>query len=209
MEPTPPILTARLELRPLRYDDAGALLSFRGHPEAVRYLSHEALTPEKTRRLLTDLMSRADDSTPGWFHVGWAVVLRSTGAVIGDGRTWNTPEPPLPGSIPAHQASIGYLLHPDYHGMGYGREAAAALVHWLFTRRGCAGVYAGVYEPNVASRRLLESLGFVPDHYFRAEEDSHGKGLPSWRYRLDRPVWKAAREGPSCGHNSTTDGPRR
>jgi ribosomal-protein-alanine N-acetyltransferase len=206
MEPMQSILTERLELRPLTRQDAVALQSFRGHPNAVRYLSHGALTAEQTGQLLADLLTRAELSTAEWFHFGWAIALRSTGTVIGDGRTWNTAEPPLPGSIPSRFASLGYLLHPDHHGKGYGREAAGALVHWLFTRRGTDAVYAGVYEPNTASRRLLENLGFVQDRYFTASQDAHGKGLPSWRYRLDREAWGGR---PAYGHNSTPGGSRR
>lgn len=47
-------------------------------------------------------------------------------------------------------------------------------------------MYAGVYEPNLPSRRLLESLGFRTDRHFTAAQDSAGKNLPSIRYRLDR-----------------------
>jgi RimJ/RimL family protein N-acetyltransferase len=206
MEPIQPILTERLELRPVAGPDAAALHTFRGHPDAVRYLSHGALTAEQSAQLLAGLLARADQSTDDWYHLGWAVVLRSTGTVIGDARTWNTTEPPAPGSTPARLASLGYLLHPDHHGNGYGREAAGALVHWLFTRRGADAVLAGVYEPNTASRRLLESLGFAKDRYFTASQDAHGKGLPSWRYRLDREAWSGR---PAYGHNSTPGGSQR
>ena len=186
MELFPAIVTERLELRLVAEADAAALRGFRGHPGAVRYLSHHPLTAGQTDRLLAELLVRAERSTADWFHYAWAVVLRSTGTVIGDARTWNTAEPPLPGGIPADFASLGYLIHPDHHGKGYGSEAAGALVRWLFTRRGTNAIYAGVYEPNTASRRLLEGLGFVQDHYFTAAQDTHGKGLASWRYRLDR-----------------------
>jgi RimJ/RimL family protein N-acetyltransferase len=212
MEAPPTIVTERLELRLLTPADAAALHGFRGHPDAVRYLSHQALTAGQTDLLLADLLSRAERSTAEWFHYGWAVVHRASGAVIGDGRTWNTAEPPLPGGIPARFASLGYLLHPDHHGEGYGSEAAGALVRWLFTERGTDTIYAGVYEPNIASRRLLEGLGFVRDHYFAAAQDTHGKGLASWRYRLDREGdtgrhgWLT---GPPCGHNSAPRGSRR
>lgn len=94
----------------------------------------------------------------------------------------------MPGRIPAYAASLGYILHPDHHGVGLGREAAGALEEWLFTVRGSRTVFAGVYEPNLPSRRLLESLGFRPDRYFTAAEDTAGKKFPSWRYRLDRPA---------------------
>lgn len=116
MQPLPSIVTERLELRPLTEADAAALRRLRGNPDAVRFLSHQPLSAGKTDQLLADLLTRAERSTAACFHVGWAVVLRSSGTMIGDGRTWNTAEPPLPGSLPDRYASLGYLLHPDHHG---------------------------------------------------------------------------------------------
>ncbi|XAS69642.1 GNAT family N-acetyltransferase [Micrococcaceae bacterium Sec5.7] len=188
MDQITPILTERLELRLLTSDDAGAVHRFRGHHGATLYLSHDALSPEENRARLVELVKHAEASTPEWFHFGWAVVLRATGELIGDCRTWNTSEPPLPGKIPSDYSSLGYVLHPDQHGKGYGREAAAAMLHWLFSNRDIRTVYAGVYEPNTASRNLLESLGFAQDHFFPLGQGSGGKGLPAWRYRLDRPT---------------------
>ncbi|MGO4804309.1 GNAT family N-acetyltransferase [Arthrobacter sp. 2MCAF15] len=171
---------------PLTADDAGALLQFRGHAQATRYLSHGPLTPEQNSARLQQALSVAAASTAEWFHFGWAIRLRATGAVVGDGRTWNTQEPPAPGRIPVEAASLGYVLHPDHHGLGLGREAAGALVDWLFQMRGSETIFAGVYEPNLPSRRLLEGLGFRKDRYFPVAQDTAGKQLPSWRYRLDR-----------------------
>jgi RimJ/RimL family protein N-acetyltransferase len=182
-----PIGTPRLIVRPLTADDDGALLRFRGNPDAVRYLSHAALSPDENSARLRKMLTTSAASTAEWFNEGWAIQLRSSGEVIGDGRTWNSDAPPAPGKIPADTASLGYILHPDHHGLGLGREAAAALVEWLFTARQSRTVFAGVYEPNLPSRRLLESLGFGPDRYFTALQNTAGKKLPSWRYRLDRP----------------------
>ena len=180
------LLTERLLLRPLTADDAGALLRFRGHPSATKYLSHGPLTPRQNRARLLQALSAAESSTAEWFHYGWAIELRASGEVVGDSRTWNTEEPPAPGRIPADSASLGYVLHPDHQGLGLGREAAGALVQWLFSARGSRTIFAGVYEPNLPSRRLLESLGFRQDHFFPVADDTAGKQLPSWRYRLDR-----------------------
>lgn len=181
-----PLLTERLLLRPLTADDAGALLRFRAHPAATRYLSHGPLTPAQNRARLEQALSAAAASTAEWFYFGWAIELRATGEVIGDARTWNTAEPPAPGRLPAESASLGYVLHPDHHGLGLGREAAGALVEWLFTARGSETIFAGVYEPNLPSRRLLEGLGFRKDRFFPVADDTAGKQLASWRYRLDR-----------------------
>ncbi len=186
---TAPIRTERLILRPLTAEDGPAVLRFRGNPDAVRYLSHEALSEEENLARLQKMATAAAASSAEWFNVGWAIQLRASGEVIGDGRTWNSESPPAPGRIPDHAASLGYVLHPDHHGLGLGREAAGALVEWLFSFRGTRTVFAGVYEPNLPSRRLLDSLGFRPDRYFTAAEDTAGKRLPSWRYRLDRADW--------------------
>ncbi|BCW69499.1 hypothetical protein NicSoilB8_05430 [Arthrobacter sp. NicSoilB8] len=103
-------------MRPLTADDAGALLRFRAHLSATRYLSHGPLTPEQNDARLRQVLSAAESSTAVWFHFGWAFELRSTGEVIGDGRTWNTEEPPVPGRIPAESACLDYILHPEHHG---------------------------------------------------------------------------------------------
>ena len=144
-----PLLTGRLLLRPLTADDAGALLRFRAHPAATRYLSHGPLTPAQNSARLEQTLSAAASSTAEWFHFGWAIELRATGEVVGDARAWNTQEPPAPGRIPADSASLGYVLHPEHHGLGLGREAAGALVDWLFGARGSETIFAGVYEPNL------------------------------------------------------------
>ncbi|MCX6499086.1 MAG: GNAT family N-acetyltransferase [Arthrobacter sp.] len=182
-----PLRTERLIVRPLTADDDAAVLPFRGDPDTVRYLSHAALSPEENTARVRKVLAAAAASTTEWFNFGWVIQLRASGEVIGDARTWNSDAPPGVGRIPANAAMLGYILHPDHHGMGLGREAVAALVEWLFTTRGSRTVFAGVYEPNLPSLRLLERLGFRPDHYFTAAEDTAGKNLPSWRYRLDRP----------------------
>ena len=181
-----PIRTDRLVLRPLTIEDAAAVFRFRGDPVATRYLSHGPLSPEENFTRVRQLVDAAESSGADWFNRGWAIELRATGEVIGDGRTWNSAEPPAPGRIPADCASLGYILHPGHHGRGLGREAADALVRWLFEQRGIQTVFAGVYEPNLPSRRLLGGLGFRPDRHFTSSQNTTGKNLPSWRYRLDR-----------------------
>lgn len=186
MRPPAPIHTERLVLRPVAVEDAAAVLAFRGDPGATQYLSHGPLNPAENVARLVRLVEAAESSGADWFNFGWAIELRGTGEVVGEGRTWNSAEPPAPGGIPADCSSLGYVLHLDQHGRGLGREAAGALISWLFEQRGIQTVFAGVYEPNLPSSRLLTGLGFRRDRHFTSVQDTTGKGLPSWRYRLDR-----------------------
>ena len=185
-QPALPVLTSRLRLRLLEPGDAAVVHGLRSLPDATRYLSHGPFTEEESAAWLRQQLARGAASTLEHFNLSWAITLRESGHVIGNIRAWNTPEPPSPGPLEPGFASFGYVLHPDHHGRGYGREAAAAMVEWLFTERGTRTALAGVYEPNLPSRRLLESLGFTPDRHFTAAQDQHGKNLPSIRYRLDR-----------------------
>src|SRR5450830_166902 len=85
-----PITTERLTLRPLTAADDADFLRFRGNADVTRYLSHAPLGPAENTARLDRMLAQAAASTAGWFNVGWAIVLRGTGEMIGDARTWNT-----------------------------------------------------------------------------------------------------------------------
>lgn len=125
--------------------------------EAARAL----LAGEETGLLLADGYPHADTldalrmfvehgSTDG--DGGWFVTL-ADGRVIGDCGTL--------GWTDQHgHVEIGYGLAAPYRGRGYGTEAARALADWVTSRPGVTGVTASVEVGNIASRRLLERLGF-------------------------------------------------
>ena len=181
-----PLLTERLLLRPLTADDAGALLRFRAHPAATRYLSHGPLTPEQNSARLQQALSAAESSTAEWFHFGWAFELRATGEVVGDGRTWNTEEPRRPAGYPPNPRAWATSCTRNTTASALAARRPAPWSSGFSTARGSETIFAGVYEPNLPSRRLLEGLGFRMDRFFPVSEDTAGKQLPSWRYRLDR-----------------------
>ena len=187
-----PLLTERLVLRLIKDSDEAAIHSYRSNPAATRFLSHEPLSVEANRERLTELLALAEASTGTWFNYCWAITLRQSGNVIGDARTWNStavsgPGVLAPGKLPAGHVALAYVLHPDYHHHGYAREAAAALVTWLFTQCGINTVAAAVYEPNTPSLRLLRSLGFQSDPVLPAEGERAGTDLPLLTFRLNRP----------------------
>ncbi|MGX1162523.1 aminoglycoside 6'-N-acetyltransferase [Arthrobacter sp. SLBN-100] len=187
-----PLVTERLVLRPLSGSDEAAIHSYRSDPAATRYLSHDPLTVEENRERLTELLALCRASTGTWFNYGWGITLRESGELVGDARTWNSTGMAAtgllaPGTHPAGHAALAYVLHPDHHHRGYGREAAAALVKWLVTQCGISTVVAAVYEPNSRSIRLLQSLGFRPDSTLPADQATAGKGFPLLTFRLDSP----------------------
>ncbi|MFN2626992.1 MAG: GNAT family N-acetyltransferase [Mycobacteriales bacterium] len=95
-----------------------------------------------------DVDAAADDET------GWLVTLRESGEVIGD-CGWKG------AADGARSVEIGYGIAAPYRGRGYATEAVGALVEWTLAQPGVTVVVAEVEATNIASRRLLERLGFA------------------------------------------------
>ncbi|WP_067048825.1 GNAT family N-acetyltransferase [Methanofollis ethanolicus] len=64
---------------------------------------------------------------------------------------------------PGGEAEMGYAVLPAFRGRGYATGAAAALVEWAFAHPEVACVTAQADPANLASVRVLEKVGFVPD----------------------------------------------
>ncbi len=82
---------------------------------------------------------------------GWLIVV--DGQVIGDCGWRGGPDPD-------GDAELGYGLSDRYRGQGLGTRAVAVMADWCAGQPGVARLTAEVLPGNLASRRLLERLGF-------------------------------------------------
>ncbi|NLV51531.1 MAG: GNAT family N-acetyltransferase [Clostridiales bacterium] len=55
---------------------------------------------------------------------------------------------------------LGYVIHPQFHGLGYAAEALSAVIIYLFDK-GYRQIIAGAFENNVASIRVMQKCGMV------------------------------------------------
>lgn len=86
---------------------------------------------------------------------------------------------------------LAYWLVPDQHGEGYGKEAVALVVEYVFRTVDTHGVEAHAYDFNAASRGLLESLGFTQEGRTRESRFIDGEYRDSVQYGLLRREWNA------------------
>lgn len=84
---------------------------------------------------------------------------------------------------------MGVHLLPDFWRQGLGQEAARAVVEFGFERLGASRLFAGHHPENVASKRLLERLGFR----FAYEEFYTPTGLNHPSYLLMNPSDEASK----------------
>lgn len=82
----------------------------------------------------------------------WLIVLADTSEAIGSVGLAGAPD--ARGST-----LLGYSLFPAFHGQGFAREAAGALVTWALGAGGYAAVKATVPVKHRASIRVAEAIG--------------------------------------------------
>jgi RimJ/RimL family protein N-acetyltransferase len=179
----PPVLeTARLRLRPFTPSDAPEIRRLAGvreiadttkripHPYgdgvAEAWIATHAELHE-TNRALTLAIERRDETLVG------AIDLRL------DEENGN--------------AEIGYWIRVDAWGRGYATEAACAGIDHGFEVLGLHRIWAGHFERNPASGRVMEKLGFSPEGILRAHVRKWGKFENLVVRGILRPEWEKRR----------------
>jgi ribosomal-protein-alanine N-acetyltransferase len=174
----PLLETARLRLRSLEPADAEALHPTLSDAESMTWWSHPPLESlEATRAHL-----ERNAATRGWRT--WVFALREGGPALGFvsvGEKRNGP------------CEIGYLIAREHRGSGLAREAVSGVLGHLFGTEGRRRVYADTDPDNMASRRLLERLGFTLEGRLRGEWETHIGVRDSLIYGLLREEWQRGR----------------
>ena len=87
----------------------------------------------------------------------------------------------------AQGVEVGWTIAADRWREGLGFEAGAAATHVGFETLGLDEIVSFTQPHNVASRGVMEKIGFVYDR------DVEHANLPHVLYRLDRETWEKRR----------------
>ena len=162
------IHTTNLILRPFRLSDEDDLHVFCSDLSNVEYMDWGPNTLEQTQKFLLESTASLDGKTPNAFN--FAVILKSSGTAIGSCSIWIRSE------INKH-GGLGYILNKQFWYKGYGTELASELIKFGFETLKFHRISATCFPLNVASKRLLEKVGFKEEGYLREEVFVRGK----WR----------------------------
>jgi RimJ/RimL family protein N-acetyltransferase len=115
-----------------------------------------------------------------------AVERRDSGVVIGDvSLLWVSAED--------HQGEIGFVLHPDHQGQGYGHEAAREMLRLGFEGLGLHRIFGRCDTRNDASAKLMERLGMRREAHFHENERFKGEWSDEYVYALLATEWTVIR----------------
>ena len=142
--------TPRLTLRKFTRADADAMFNnWASDPEVTRYLLWRYHThPSETREVIEYWLSQYRRRD----FYEWAIVPEGSDQPVGSCgafKVWGK----------KGVWEIGYCLGRNWWGMGYGTEAAAAIMQLFFERVGCRELIAMHEIGNDASGRVMEKCG--------------------------------------------------
>jgi RimJ/RimL family protein N-acetyltransferase len=83
-------------------------------------------------------------------------------------------------------AEIGYWLGEQYWGRGIVTEALRALTEYAFANFDLCRIYAGVFESNPASMRVLEKAGYEFEGRMKKAVTKDGKTMDDFIYAITR-----------------------
>ncbi|MDX2705631.1 GNAT family protein [Streptomyces sp. PA03-6a] len=172
---------ARLFLRELTLDDVDAVHAIYGSPEATEHLSFSPRSREEVGGIVARGIASATATPRDEFAAG--VVERESGQLIGYARL----------ALDPHQqraATIGFALHPNVWGVGYGRETVHLLLTRAFEGLVLHRVWAARSPHNTASERTLLAAGMTEEGRIRGHVFVRGAWRDSITYGILRDEWQ-------------------
>ena len=161
--------TERLELRPLRGDDAAATAALAGDLEISRITTH--IPHPITIKVARTWIARLN----GTIEIVFAVLHdEELIGCTGFSRLKET------------RAEIGYWLGKPWWGCGFAAAAARALVPYAFEKGVLNLLVSRHFVDNPASERILEKLGFQHTHAEQRTCTARCGDVLSMEYRLAR-----------------------
>lgn len=179
-----PVTTARLSLRPAAADDAVAVWAIRRLESVSQWLTRNAGPFDEFQDQFVQ---------PDWLDK--TLIIERAGVVLGDLMVdvrdgWAQAE--RADEARGVQANLGWVLHPDWTGHGYGTEAVAELLRICFEDLGLRRVTADCFAANDASWRLMERVGMRREaHTVRDALHRSGEWLDSYAYALLADEWRS------------------
>jgi len=143
--------TNKLLIRELQIEDVPALYAYGKEEQVVRYQNWGPISLEDATNFY--LISKKEKEQKPRTHFKLGIVLKSTKTLIGDCGFNFINEPRT-------EAEIGYNLHPNFWGHGYGTELIEQLVKHIGTLTNDLKLFAECDSRNLASRRILEKNNF-------------------------------------------------
>jgi ribosomal-protein-alanine N-acetyltransferase len=155
--------TKNIYFKSLNVNEVMDIHSYASDEKVSCYIGWKLMnTLEETSEHIETMLKRESAGT----HLYASIFLKTIQKIIGTAIIFNFDQE-------AKHAEIGYVLHKNYWGKGYGTEIVALMSDFAFNSLNLHKLNARVVDANIASIRVLENNGYeqegrLRDNYFIA-----------------------------------------
>lgn len=147
------IETDRLILRNAKPEDAAILYPYRESEFVQRYNAMSSSTLEK---MMEQVLKDSQDDHAA--YIERKDIHQAIGAIWWEEDSLR---------YKANSVNTSYWLGEEHSNKGYMTEAYTAFIHYLFSEKKVDVVVARVFSGNIASRKLVEKIGFMEEGVLR------------------------------------------
>mgnify|MGYP001163256768 FL=1 len=143
--------TERLILRPVQIEDAEDMYAYASDPLVTEMVTFDTYTSMQDAydSINTFFLNR----DPNTHFEALAIVDKESLRMIGTVDAGKV--------VRGDMVELGYILHRDFWNRGIMTEAARRYIQYLFDDKGIRRIEVSHHPKNMASKRVIEKLGFV------------------------------------------------
>ena len=175
------INSERLIIRNLQSSDLDDFLFYRSNPEVTKYQSFEPMTLDRATNFIQSQQNKPFGRPGEW--VQYAIENRETKKLIGDCAI-KLDENDI------RIAEVGITISHTQQNKGYAKETFKAIQNFLFSIDNFHRIVEIVDVENIASIKLLESLGFRKEGHFVENIYFKGNWGSEFQYALLKKDWE-------------------
>lgn len=149
--PFPILITERLTLRQLSIDDQQDIFALRSDPKINKFLDRPLY---RTNEEAINFINKVNDNIEKGNSYYWAITLTDTKTLVGTICLFDF-------SAENNSCEIGYELMTKFQGQGIMKEAAQAVIDYVFQTLKFKKILAFTHYDNQNSTNLLLKLNFV------------------------------------------------
>lgn len=154
-QPFPILKTKRLVLREPTMNDVLSFFEMRNNEKVRKFLDR----PKETYKEVENKMSGIIEDIKKGENILWILCTFEDSNMMGSTGFWNFDKK-------NHRVEIGYSLSPEYWNQGYISEANGVIIQYAFEKMKVHSIQANINPNNIASKRVLEKMGFRQEAHF-------------------------------------------
>lgn len=175
------IQTERLRIRHLVLDDLNDFHVYRSNPEITLYQGFDVMSIEKAGEFIISQQGKLFGKPGQW--VQYAIESKYHGTLIGDcAIKLNENDSRI--------AEIGITISHLHQKNGFAKETMLGIMDFLFAIKEIHRIVETVDVENIASIKLMESIGFRKEAHFIENIFFNGKWGSEFQYAMLKSEWR-------------------